>query len=66
MLLNKLFQRRKTIENIINNETEDDENKIKTVKLTQNKKSYKFGSGLIEILFWKIFIQETPHVSTHH
>ena len=35
MLLNELFQRRKTIENSVNDEAEDE--KIKAVKLTQKE-----------------------------
>ena len=41
-------------------------NEIEAGKLTRNKKSYKFGSGFIEISFWKIFLQETLHVVRHH
>jgi hypothetical protein len=41
----------------------------KLAKRTQNKKSYnrvksqKFGSRLTEISFWKIFINETIHLT---
>jgi len=66
MLHNKLFRRRETKASSVNNEAEDEKNKIEAGKLTWNKKSYKFVSGFIEISFWKIFTQETPQVTRHH
>ena len=47
-----------------NNEAVDDDKKL--AKSTRNKKSHKYGSGLIEFSFRKIFIQETPHFTKHY